>query len=89
MSRIIAQRDLRNHNARILDAVEAGARFVVTRNGAPVAELRPLTHGRRRFVPRADLATLAAGGPHVDAVAFRRDLDEAFGQGLQELQGAR
>jgi prevent-host-death family protein len=86
MSRIIAQRDLRNQNATILDAVEAGESFVVTRNGAPVAELRPLTHGRRRFVPKADLVAIAAGEPHLDAVAFRRDLDAAIDQGLRGVR---
>src|SRR3954452_20456777 len=82
VSRVIAQRDLRNQNAQILAAVEAGASFVVTRNGTPVAELRPLARGRRWFVPRAEIATLAAAGPHIDAVAFRRDLDAAIEQNL-------
>jgi prevent-host-death family protein len=81
MSRVIAQRDLRNQNAQILAAVEAGASFVVTRNGAPVAELRPLARGRRPFVSRAEIATLAAG-PRIDAAAFRRDLDAAIEQNL-------
>jgi antitoxin (DNA-binding transcriptional repressor) of toxin-antitoxin stability system len=60
--------------------VKAGASFVVTRNGTPVAELRPLARGRRPFVPRAEIATLAAGGPRIDAAAFRRDLDAAIEQ---------
>ena len=82
MSRVIAQRDLRNQNARILAAVEAGVSFVVTRNGTPVAELRPLARGRRPFVPRAKIATLAVAGPRIDAAAFRRDLDGAVEQGV-------
>jgi prevent-host-death family protein len=82
MSRVIAQRDLRNQNAKILDAVEAGECFVVTRNGAPVAELRPVTRGRRRLVPRAEVAAVAAAGPSVDAAAFRRDLDRALDQSV-------
>ena len=82
MSRVIAQRDLRNQNAQIIAAVEAGASFVVTRNGTPVAELRPLAAGRRRFVPRAELATVAAAGPRIDAAAFRYDLDATIEQNL-------
>jgi antitoxin (DNA-binding transcriptional repressor) of toxin-antitoxin stability system len=82
MSRVIARRDLRNQNARILAAVEAGASFIVTRHGAPVAERRPLARGRRAFVPRAELAAVAAAGPRLDAAAFRRDLDAAFDQGM-------
>jgi prevent-host-death family protein len=83
MSRVIAQRDLRNQNAQILAAVEAGASFVVTRNGTPVAELRPLARGRRPFVPRAEIAAVAAAGPRIDAAAFRRDLDATIDQGLR------
>ena len=82
MSRTIAQRELRNQNAQIIDAVAAGETFIVTRNGEPVAELRPLTRGRRTFVPRAEVARIAAVGPHVDANAFRRDLDDSVEQRL-------
>ena len=82
MSRVIAQRDLRNQNAQILAAVEAGATFVVTRNGTPVAELRPLARGRRSFVPRAEIAAVVATGPTIDAAAFRRDLEAAIDQRL-------
>ncbi len=82
MSRTIPQRELRNHNAQILDAVAAGATFIITRNGEPVAELRPFGRGRRQFVPMADIATLAAEGPHIDASAFRRDLNDTVEQSL-------
>ena len=78
MPRRIAQRELRNQNAQILDEVAAGASFVVTRNGQPVAELRPIGRGRRHFVSSAEIAALATRGPRVDAAAFRRDLDEAL-----------
>lgn len=82
MDRVIAQRELRNQNAEIIAAVEAGATFVVTRNGVPVAELRPLPRGRRRFVSRAEIAAVAGAGPCLDAAAFRRDLDAALDQRL-------
>ncbi len=82
MSHIIAQRDLRNQNARILAAVEAGASFVVTRNGTPVAELLPLAPGRRPLVTRAEIAIVAAAGPHIDAAAFGSDLDAALDQSV-------
>ncbi len=35
-------RDLRNNGGEVLRRVEHGERIVVTRDGAPVAELRPL-----------------------------------------------
>jgi prevent-host-death family protein len=78
----IAQRELRNDNARVIDAVAAGETFVVTRNGVPVAELRPIAQPRRRFVARADLVALGAAGPHIDLGQFRTDLDGVVSQRL-------
>ena len=41
MATVIAQRELRNNNADILNRVEAGESFVVTRNGVAVADVVP------------------------------------------------
>ena len=82
MARTIPQRELRNDNARVIAAVAAGESFVVTRNGVPVAELRPIQQVRRSFVPKAELIALAAAGPHVDLARFRADLDNAIDQTL-------
>jgi len=38
--KIISQRELRNSFAAVMDAVEAGETFHVTRNGVEIAELR-------------------------------------------------
>lgn len=56
MSTTIPQRDLRNHNAQIIDRVAAGESFTVTRDGVPVAEVIPHVPGRRppRFRPAAE-----------------------------------
>jgi prevent-host-death family protein len=72
-SRMITQRELRNQSAAILREVEAGRTIVVTRNGTPVGELRPIR--RRRFVPRAAIADAAARAPRIDGDRFRADLD--------------
>jgi prevent-host-death family protein len=72
---VIPQRELRNQNAAIIAAVAAGESFVVTRNGTPVAELRPVSVVRRTLVPRAEVAAVAANSGHLDAEAFRADLD--------------
>ena len=48
--------------------------MIVTRNGMPVAELRPIPP--RRFVPRAVIADAAVRAPRIDATRFRTDLDE-------------
>ena len=36
-------RDLRNYGGQVLDSVEKGKTVIVTRDGKPVAELRPLS----------------------------------------------
>ena len=73
MERVITQRELRNDSAAVLREVQAGQTMIVTRNGMPVAELRPISP--RRFVPRAVIAEAAARAPRIDAKRFRTDLD--------------
>ena len=73
MSRMITQRELRNDSAAVLREVQSGQTLVVTRNGTPVAEIRPLPP--RRFVPREVIAEAARRGPRVDYARLRADLD--------------
>jgi len=80
LARTIAQRELRNENAKVIEAVAAGESFIVTRNGVPVAELRPIRPARRTFVPTAELLALAAAGPAIDRERFRTDLDRVVDQ---------
>jgi prevent-host-death family protein len=82
MVRTIAQRELRNDNARVIEAVTAGETFVVTRNGEPVAELRPIKAGRRSFISRDEVAALATAAVRIDHHQFRTDLDRLIDQGL-------
>ncbi len=82
MSRVINQRELRNQSAAVLREVEAGETIVVTRNGTPVAELRPIR--LRRFVLRATLSKAAVGAPRIDAARFRADLDAVIDQRLDD-----
>ncbi|HEV7207897.1 MAG TPA: type II toxin-antitoxin system prevent-host-death family antitoxin [Mycobacteriales bacterium] len=82
MAKTIAQRELRNENAKVIEAVTAGETFVVTRNGQPVAELRPFKAGRRPFISRDEVAALASANVRIDRNQFRADLDEVIDQGL-------
>jgi prevent-host-death family protein len=72
----ITQRDLRSRSREIMDAVEHGQSFTVTRDGHRIAELIPLRR-RRRFVPREEFAALSRNAPDVDPDAFRADQDAA------------
>lgn len=79
----ITQRDLRHRSREIMDAVESGHGFVVTRDGREIGELIPLRR-RRRFVPRAEFAAMSRSAPHIDAAAFRADLDAVVDNDLDD-----
>lgn len=72
-------RDLRNHGGEVVGRVEAGHHVTVTRDGRPVAELRPL---RARGIGAAALLERWRRVPPVDAVGFRRDVDDVIDQSL-------
>lgn len=76
--RVITQREFRNNSAAVMDSVEAGETFHVTRNGVEVAELRPLA--RRRRLTAEELVERHKRLPRVDAEQMRRDADEYFGE---------
>lgn len=79
--RTITQQELRNDSAAVLRDVQAGQCIIVTRNGAPVAELKPVAV--RRFVPRAVIAQAARTAPRIDAARLRADLDAAVKQRVE------
>jgi prevent-host-death family protein len=75
--KVITQREFRNNSAAVMDAVEAGETYHVTRNGVEIAELRPLS--RRRRMTAEELVTRHRGLPPVDHAAMLQDADEFFG----------
>jgi len=72
----ITQRDLRSRSREIMDAVEHGQSFTVTRDGHRIGELIPLRR-RRRFVSRQEFSAMSRNAPDVDLEAFRADQDAA------------
>lgn len=78
----IGVRDLRNRTARVIDAVRAGERVVLTVNGEPAADIVP--HAQRvRWLAGAQLREQLrerAADP-----SLRGELDELAGQTLDEL----
>jgi len=75
--KIISQREFRNNSAAVMDAVEAGETFHITRNGAEIAELRPLA--RRRRLRAEELVERHRKLPRVDYAQMRAEADEYFG----------
>jgi prevent-host-death family protein len=65
-------RELRNHGGAVLDRVARGEALTVTRDGKPVAELRPLP---RHPLPAGALILHWRRLPSVDPVQLRRDID--------------
>lgn len=76
----ITQRELRNNSAAIMDAVERGESFRVSRHGVEVAELRPVA--ARAFVPVAEVKRAFARLPTGDYAAMRAEADAFFGPDL-------
>jgi antitoxin (DNA-binding transcriptional repressor) of toxin-antitoxin stability system len=72
VAKVISQRELRNSSGKIMRALDHGDTFIVTRNGVPVGELRPLP---RQFVAAAAVVAAFASAPRLDPERFRRDLD--------------
>ena len=65
-------RELRNHGGDVVDRVVAGEHLVVTRDGRPVAELRPL---RTTTLGAAALLERCRRLPPLDPDTLRRDID--------------
>lgn len=73
----ITQREFRNRSAAVMDAVEAGETYHITRNGVEVAELRPLA--RRRRLSAQELVARHRDLPRVDHARMRAEADAFFG----------
>lgn len=78
MARVISQRQLRNDSGEIMRELDRGESFIVTRNGAPVGELRPVK--RRQFVPKAAVLAALAGVSDIDFDELRADVDRFVDQ---------
>lgn len=73
----ITQREFRNNSAAVMDAVEAGETYQITRNGVEVAELRPIA--RRRRLSAEELVERHRRLPRVDHARMREEADKFFG----------
>jgi prevent-host-death family protein len=75
----VTVRDLRNNGGDVLRRVERGEHIVVTRDGAPVAELRPLP---RSSAGPAELIRRRKNLPRVNPDVLRRDIDNLIDPSL-------
>lgn len=72
-------RELRNHGGEVIERVRSGERITITRDGEPVAELRPLP--RRRLTATA-LIEQVRTLPPIDPDRLRSDIDALLDQSL-------
>lgn len=72
-------RELRNHGGEVIDRVAAGESVTVTRNGRPVAELRPL---RGRGLSAEELVRRWRRLPPLDPERLRSDIDAVIDPSL-------
>jgi len=75
-------RDLRNRTARVIDAVKAGERVVLTVNGDPLADIVP--HGQRARWLSGEQLREQLNDRAADP-ALKEELDRLAGQTLDEL----
>jgi len=74
----VSVRELRNHTARVIAAVESGEPIVLTVHGRPVADITPRqSRSERRPSPQllADLAEVSALAEKLDVVSPAEDFD--------------
>ena len=75
----ISIRELRNNGGEVIDRVALGEELTITRDGKPVAQLRPL---QKSPLSVAVLLRRWARLPRMDPDALRRDLDAAVDPSL-------
>ena len=69
----VTVRELRNQGGHVIDRVARGERVTITRDGRPVAELRPYIGSK---LSAEALLARWKHLPRVDPVSLRNDLDD-------------
>jgi prevent-host-death family protein len=75
----VTVRELRNSGGDVLRRVEHGERIVITRDGTPVAELRPLP---RSSAGPTELIRRRKNLPQLNPDTLRRDIDDLIDPSL-------
>jgi prevent-host-death family protein len=83
--KVITQREFRNNSAAVMDAVEAGETYHITRNGTEIAELRPLS--RKRRLSSDELVARHQRLPEVNYALMRDEADTFFGDEDRVAEG--
>lgn len=71
-----------NDSGSVTRGLREGKRYILTINGEPLAEVKPIK--RRRFVPTAEAQAVFATAPAVDWDEVRADLDTVIDDELRD-----
>ncbi|MFF4617652.1 hypothetical protein [Nonomuraea jabiensis] len=71
-----------NDSGGVTRGLREGKRYILTLNGEPLAEVKPIK--RRRFVPTAEAQAVFATAPAIDWDEVRADLDAMIDDGLRD-----
>jgi len=82
----ISHGELRNESGRILREVQQGQSFIITNNGEPVAEIRPLTSD---LFAGLTVSRAKPGARFRDIVPVEVESDETALEALRALRGDR
>ncbi|MFI9844507.1 hypothetical protein ACIHFD_46290 [Nonomuraea sp. NPDC051941] len=71
-----------NDSGGVTRGLREGKRYILTLNGEPLAEVKPIK--RRRFVPTAEAQAVFATAPAIDWDEVRADLDAVIDDELRD-----
>lgn len=78
----VSVRQFVNDSGSVTRGLREGKRYILTINGEPLAEVKPIK--RRRFVPTAEAQAVFATAPVVDWDEVRADLDTVIDDELRD-----
>ncbi|MDR8411650.1 hypothetical protein MTP10_23300 [Nonomuraea sp. 3-1Str] len=78
----VSVRQFVNDSGSVTRGLREGKRYILTINGEPLAEVKPIK--RRRFVPTAEAQAVFATAPAVDWDEVRADLDTVIDDELRD-----
>jgi antitoxin (DNA-binding transcriptional repressor) of toxin-antitoxin stability system len=78
----VSVRQFVNDSGSVTRGLREGKRYILTINGEPLAEVKPIK--RRRFVPTAEAQAVFATAPAIDWDEVRADLDTMIDDELRD-----
>ncbi|GAA0954018.1 hypothetical protein GCM10009560_77480 [Nonomuraea longicatena] len=78
----VSVRQFVNDSGSVTRGLREGKRYILTINGEPLAEVKPIR--RRRFVPTAEAQAIFATAPAIDWADVRAEWDDVIDDSLRD-----